>query len=134
MTATNPARGGARQRESKHYSPVPDPVFTPTEPGFLVDSYCGRQWFVPLTAVGRDYAEFLQQVDKLTPEQAQAQSEAHRDSWPTWFAEQCNMWVDIERLGRVVRRSARFKTKKALDNARSSTVRDYKEVGIHSGG
>lgn len=134
MTAIKPAAGGPRQRENKHYSPVPDPVYTPTEPGFLVDSYCGRQWFVPLTAVGRDYAEFLQQADKLTTEQAQAQSEAHRESWPTWFAEQCNLWVDIERLGWVVRRSSRFKTKAALDNLRSSTVRDYIEVNIPSGG
>lgn len=119
--------------DNKHYSPTPDPEYVPAEPGFLVDSPCGRQWFVPLEAVGSDYAEFLEQADKMTPEEAKAKSEANRDFWPTWFAEQCAMWVDIDRLGKVVRRSSRFKSKKALDNARAGRYRDYKEVGIPRG-
>jgi hypothetical protein len=87
---------------------------------------------VPLEAVGKDYAEFLEQADKLTSEEALAKSEKNRDFWPTWFAEQCDHWTDIERLGKLVGRSQRFKTKSALDRARGSYVRfgDYKEFNI----
>ena len=115
---------------NKHYAPTPDPGFVPTEPGFLVDSRCGRQWFVPLAAVGRDYADFLEQVDKLTPEAARKQADDNRAFWPAWFAEQCYEWADVERLGRLVRRSTLYKTKQALDRRRSRYVQDYDDVNI----
>lgn len=105
-------------------------AFIPQEPGFLVRSPCGREWFVPLEAVGRDYAEFLAEQDGLSPEAAAGESGKARDFWPTWFAEQCHMWVDVERLGRLVKTSTLFKTKKALDNRRGSVVRDYDEILI----
>jgi hypothetical protein len=106
------------------------PDFIPQEPGFLVRSPCGREWFVPLEAVGRDYAEFLVENDGLSPEEAARQSNEVRSFWPVWFAEQCYMWVDIDRLGRLVKTSTLFKTKKALDNRRGSVVRDYDEILI----
>jgi hypothetical protein len=134
MTAKTPAARGTRQpAAAPGAAPAETPADTPfvaTEPGFLVDSLCGRQWFVPLTAVGRDYAEFLEQADGLSREEAQAQSDKDPSFWPTWFAEQCTHWEDVERLGRLVRYSTLFKTKAALDRRRSRSVEDYTEVGI----
>lgn len=117
---------------NKHYTPTADPVYVPTEPGFLVNSWCGRQWYVPLEAVGRDYAEFLEQADNLASEAAKAQAELNREWWPSWFAEQCYAWSDIERLGAQVRRSTLLKTKKALDRRRSRSVEEFTEWGIRA--
>ncbi len=104
--------------------------FTTSEPGFLVDSACGRQWFVPLTAVGQDYAEFLMQADHLDAAAAAAKVQENEEFLPTWFAEQINDFATIERLGRLVRTSTLFKTKQALDRRRGSYRRDYTELNI----
>lgn len=148
MTAKTPAARGPRQRQAVGPKAAPvaaasadtatatpadtpaDTPFVATEPGFLVDSPCQRQWFVPLAAVGRDYAEFLEQADGLSPEAAQKEAEANRGFWPTWFAEQCNYWSDVERLGRLVRKSTLFKTKEALNRRRPRHVEDYTEIDI----
>lgn len=88
------------------------------EPGYHIKGQCGREWFVPIAAVGRDYAEFLMQADKLSETEAVAQSNAVPDFWQTWFSDQCCYWEDIERLGRLVQPVGRFKTRKANDRAR----------------
>lgn len=103
------------------------------EPGFLVKSPCGREWFVPIEAVSNDYAEFLVQADGLTMSAATIQAEKGKDFLPTWFAEQCNMWSDIDRLGRLTKKSSMYKTKSALNRFRGSYgnhIRDYVEIGL----
>lgn len=100
------------------------------EPGFLVRGHCGREWFVPLEAVGRDYAQFLERADGMTMAEAEAATNKVRGFWPTWFAEQCHDWPTIERLGKLVKTSALFKTKKALDRHRGAFIAEYDEVGI----
>lgn len=103
------------------------------EPGFRVPSPCGRVWFVPLSAVAADYAEFLMEADGLSREDAQRQVEGSPEFLPTWFAEQCNTWGDVERLGRLEVKSTLFKTKAALDRRRGMSRAgfiDYEEVGI----
>lgn len=73
------------------------------------------------------------QADKLDFKAAFLESEKNRSFWPTWFSEQCNHWVDIERLGQLIKKSTLFKTKAALDNRRHRTmpyVEDYDEIGI----
>jgi hypothetical protein len=110
---------------------APAPATKSTRPGYLVKSPCGRAWFVPLEKVGEDYADFLRQADGLSPEEAKKKSDENRDFWPTWFAEQCNLWGDIERLGTLVTKSTLFKTKAALDRRRGRLVDgidDYTEV------
>lgn len=97
--------------------------------GFRVPSPCGREWFVPIEAVGHDYAEFLAQADGLSPDAAAAKAEENREWWPTWFAEQCNSWADIDRLGILSQSGAPiFKTKKALDRLRGRHRVEYAEV------
>ncbi len=96
--------------------------------GYLVPGACGREWFVPLERVGDDYAEFLAQADGLSAQDARKKSEENRDFWPTWFAEQCYLWCDIERLGFLVKESTLFKTKAALDRRRGysdDAIGDY---------
>lgn len=105
----------------------------PKDPGFLVRSRCGRSWFVPLEAVGRDYAKFLEEQDGMSPEKAMEASSKERDFWPSWFAEQCCDWSTIESLGILVEKSALPKTKKALDRLRTSRVEDYEEIEIEQG-
>lgn len=101
------------------------------EPGFLVRGRCGRGWFVPLEAVGRDYAQFLEREDGMHPEAAKAAVNKVWDFWPTWFAEQCCDWATVEKLGKLIKGSVLFKTKKALDRHRGSLVTDYDEIGIN---
>lgn len=96
--------------------------------GFLVHSNCGREWFVPLEAVGQDYAEFLMSADGLSEEAAAAQVHRSQDFLQTWFAEQCNTWIDVERLGVLTKKSTLFKTKAALDRRRSRNVEDYDAI------
>lgn len=98
--------------------------------GFRVEGACGRVWFVPLEAVGEDYAEFLEQADGLSPEEARRRSESSEDFWPRWFWEQCGTWGDVERLGRLERKSSLFKTKAALDRRRAMGGLSIEEVGI----
>lgn len=101
------------------------------EPGFRVPSPCGRVWFVPLEAVAADYADFLVQNDGLSPEDARRQVERCPEFLPTWFAEQCCHWVDVERMGRLEVKSTLFKTKAALDRRRGGgAIGDYEEIGI----
>lgn len=100
------------------------------EPGFLVRGYCGREWFVPLEAVGLDYAQFLEREDGMSSAAAEAVANKVRGFWPTWFAEQCQDWSTIEELGRLVKTSTLFKTKKALDRHRGAVVAEYDEIGI----
>lgn len=95
------------------------------EPGFEVQSPCGRAWFVPLEAVGRDYAEFLIEADGISAEDAADKVKNNQSFLPTWFDEQCTTWVDVERLGRLIQQSTLFKSKSALDNARGHHVQDY---------
>jgi hypothetical protein len=100
-------------------------------PGYFVKGRCGRGWFVPLDKVGEDYALFMEQADHLSPDEAKKKSQENREFWPTWFAEQCNLWCDIERLGTLVKASTLFKTKKALDRCRGSDsddIDDYFEA------
>lgn len=99
--------------------------------GYLVKGKCGREWFVPIEKVGEDYADFLAQADCLTPEDALKKSNLNRDFWPVWFAEQCYLWGDIERLGTLVKKTGLFKTKAALDRCRGGlmdAIDDYEEV------
>lgn len=116
--------------KNKHYTRTADPVYVPTEPGFLVDSLCGRQWFVPLEEVGRDYANFLAEADGLTPAAAKAKAELDREHWPSWFTALCDEWCDIEGMGWLVRRSTLFKTKSALDRLRGRSIEGCTAVGI----
>jgi hypothetical protein len=94
----------------------------PVMPGYLVRGACGREWFVPLERVRDDYADFLMEADKLAAEDAMVKANANRDFWHTWFYEQCYEWSDIERLGRLVKTSAMFKTKAALDRRRGKEL------------
>ena len=102
------------------------------EPGFLVSSRCGRQWFVSLDAVGKDLADFYVQHDKLSPQEAALKVLEQKDFLPTWFAEQFNYWESIEMLGKLVTKSTLFKTKAALDRRRGSYDANYEEIGIDS--
>lgn len=101
--------------------------------GYLVRGACGREWFVPLERVRDDYADFLMQVDKLTCKDAMTKANVDRDFWHTWFFEQCYLWEDIERLGKIVKTSSLFKTKAALDRRRGKELdvlgflEDYQE-------
>ncbi len=128
MTAINPAlRGGARQHEAS----LQADTLAHGEPGFLVSSPCQRQWFVPFAAVARDYADFLVCADKLSQEDALSKVDENLEFVPTWFYEQCACWVDIERLGRLVRKSTLFKTKPALDRRRGSfSNAEIEEQGV----
>lgn len=98
-------------------------------PGFRVTSPCGRVWFVPLDAVGQDYADFLKDADALSPEAARRKAEQNKAFWPTWFAEQCTLWVDIERLGTLVYRPAEPKTLAALNRRRGRGDDDIQSCG-----
>lgn len=115
-------------------------VERPVMPGYLVRGACGREWFVPLERVRDDYADFLMTADKLAIEDAMTKANENRDFWHTWFYEQCYEWVDIERLGRLVKTSSLFKTKAALDRRRGKNIdvlgfcEDYparRNAGIH---
>ena len=102
------------------------------EPGFLVSSRCGRQWFVSLDAVGKDLAHFYVQNDNLSPQEAALKVLEEKDFLPTWFAEQLNFWEIIEMRGKLVTKSTLFKTKAALDRRRGSYDANYGEIGIYS--
>lgn len=70
-------------------------------------------------------------ADQLSLEQALQKTRENAEFVPTWFYEQCACWSDIDRLGRVVKGSTLFKTKKALDNRRGSFKNaDIEEQGI----
>ncbi len=134
MSATNPAKRGARQKDKATKTVPPSVHATPLtfdEPGYLVTSPCGRQWFVPMTAVAEDYAEFRKQVDKLSAEEAAQEAIAQADFLPTWFYEQFSEWVDIERCGRLVTSSTKFKTKRALDRYRGDYFRTGEVQEFH---
>ena len=96
-------------------------------PGYLVRGACGREWFVPLERVRDDYADFLMAADNLTHDAAMGKANENRAFWHTWFHEQCCYWVDIERLGELVKTSSLFKTKASLDRRRG---RDLDVLGF----
>ena len=128
MTAPTNASNGTLPRKSAsgaRLKGVEVATPAPEVPGYMVSSPCGRQWFVSLDAVAKDYAQFLVQADHLTPQAAAAKVDENRDFLPTWFAEQVSTWEDIEFLGRLVTKSKLFKTKAALDRRRGSYCGDY---------
>lgn len=113
-------------RKNSAMSPTKTPL--PEGPGFIVRSPCGREWFVSLGAVGKDYAEFLMEADGIAPSDAIATAERERGFWPTWFVEQCLHWGDIEQLGVLTKASRLFKTKAALDRRRGRYAEEYHYV------
>ena len=67
--------------------------------GFEAPSPCGRTWFVPLSAVREDYAQFLVDADGVSYEEARQKIEEYgEDTLTTWFYEQFD-WSDVERYG-----------------------------------
>lgn len=103
---------------------------SPHERGYIVRGSCGREWFVPLEALRKDYIDYLIDSDGLSEGDAAKKIDEDESFLHIWFVEQCSLWCDIERLGRLVKESATLKTKAAMDNRRGKLIADYEKINI----
>lgn len=83
-------------------------------PGFTVKSPCGREWFVPLTAIIADYASFLQEADGLSNADALTKANANMSFMETWFHEQFS-WSDVVHHGVLVKKADAAHVEAALN-------------------
>lgn len=85
--------------------------------GYRIIGQCGREWFVPISMVAADYAGFRVQIDGMSPADAVIEAERQAEFMPTWFYEQWE-WEDVDAMAFKVNTTGKYKTKKALANAR----------------
>jgi hypothetical protein len=99
-------------------------------PGFKVTSPCGREWFVPESAVIGDYATYLEEQDRLSKADAQAQALAECDV-ECWFAEQFR-WTDVKTHGVLIKSASAEDIERALDayQDRAGNVMDNFEAAV----
>lgn len=86
--------------------------------GFRIIGQCGREWFVPLSMVARDYADFRMQADGMTREAADAAAVEYGEHIDAWFHEQCSDWGFVDMYAFKVKKTGNLKTKSGMDNAR----------------
>lgn len=89
----------------------------PDEKGWVIKGNCDRVWFLPYSAVVRDYKNYLIEADGITEEQAEAQTAGEDISF--WFYDQY-IWAEVERDGKLLTKPVPKKYKKFLDFYRDS--------------
>lgn len=113
--ATRRVGRGMTSKSSKGDSVAPGVA---PEEGFEVQSECGRGWFVPMTAVQANYAEYLAQADGLDDSAAMVRAGKSKADLHSWFAEQFD-WADIDRYGRLTKEASAEHIARALNAVRA---------------